>query len=172
MQDSEPLRYSGIAGGEVTARLTWQVIFVCTLLVGRPFWIIRDPFGGGYPPVLLFGAGAIVGFDDPTGGGGGAPWAMSPGAGPNPGFSIWRRISVRPSLSFWNSRQSLRILLVNVEVDGVGTRQLVVCRGFVVTAATLPCLCGASSIVEVASVVSSTAAVAIVALIGIASRNH
>src|SRR3954462_9068333 len=96
MQDSEPLRYSGMASGEVTTRLTWRVIFFCTLLVGRPFWIIRDPFGGGYPPAPLFGAGAIGGCDGPMGGGGGALWAMSPGAGagPNPGFIVWRRIWV------------------------------------------------------------------------------
>src|SRR4051812_30764572 len=105
MHDSEPLRYSGMTGGAATARLTWRVIFFCTLFVGRPFWIIRSPFGCGYPPVPLFGAGAIVRFDGPTGGGGGAPWAMSPGvgAGLNPGFMIWRRLWVRPSLSFWNS---------------------------------------------------------------------
>src|SRR3954470_816129 len=57
------------------------------------------------------------------------------------------------------------ILLVDVEVDGAGTQQLVVCRGFIVTAATLPSLCGASSVAEVASMVSSVAAVAIVASI-------
>src|SRR3954464_9582611 len=113
MQDSKPLRYPGMVGGAVTAKMTCRVTFFCTLLVGHPFWIIRDPFGGGYPPVPLFGAGAIAGFDGPTGGGGGAPWAMSPGAGagPNPGFTIWRRIWVRPSLSFWNSRQSLSMWL-------------------------------------------------------------
>src|SRR3954471_4010632 len=88
LQDSDPLRYSGMAGGVVRARLIWRVIFFCTLFVGRPFWIISAPFGGGYPCPPLFCAGAIGWSGPPAGGGGGAPCAISPGVGafPNLGF--------------------------------------------------------------------------------------
>src|SRR3954463_10989588 len=82
MQDSDPLRYSGIAGGVATAKLICRVIFFCTLFVGRPFWIIFSaPFGGGYPFPALFCAGATGWFGPPIGGGGGDPSAISPGAG-------------------------------------------------------------------------------------------
>src|SRR3954466_4377944 len=90
MQDSDPLRYSGMAGGVATARLICRVIFFCTLFVGRPFWIISAPFGGGYPCPALFCAGATGWFGPPAGGGVGAPCAISPGAGafPNPGVEL------------------------------------------------------------------------------------
>src|SRR4051812_26376395 len=86
MHDSKPLRYSGMAGGEVTAKMTWRVICFCTLLVGHPFYIIIDPNGGGYPSALLFCASAAAGCEGPLGGGSGAPWATTPRAGANPGF--------------------------------------------------------------------------------------
>ena len=40
MQDSLPLRYSVVDGGEFVAKLTWRVIAFCTRFEGRPFWII------------------------------------------------------------------------------------------------------------------------------------
>src|SRR3954471_13645157 len=114
MQDSDPLRYSGIAGGVATAKLICQVIFFCTLFVGRPFWIMFSaPFGGGYGTPMLFCAGATGWFWPPMGGGGGAPCAISPGAGvfPNAGIGACCLICTMPSLSFWNSRQSLSMWL-------------------------------------------------------------
>src|SRR3954466_1856884 len=113
MQDSDPLRYSGMAGGVATARLICRVIFFCTLFVGRPFWIISAPFGGGYPFPALFCAGATGWFGPPIGGGGGAPCSISHSAGafPNPGSGACCLIWAMLSLSFWNSRQSLSMWL-------------------------------------------------------------
>src|SRR3954469_15976081 len=114
MQDSDPLRYSWIAGGVATAKLICRVIFFCTLFVVCPFWIIFSaPFGGGYPFPALFYAGATGWFGPPIGGGGGAPSAISPGAGgfPNAGVGACCLICTMLSLSFWNSRQSLSMWL-------------------------------------------------------------
>lgn len=65
----------------------------------------------------------------------------------------------------------LTILFVDVEVDGAGTRQLVVRRRLIVAVATLPRLRGSSAITVVATVVSAVV-VAIITMIGVSNRNH
>src|SRR3954462_15097144 len=80
---------------------------------GAPLLDHQFSFRWGYPFPALFCAAVTGWFGPPTGGGGGAPCAISPGAGafPNAGIGACCLICTMLSLSLWNSRQSLSMWL-------------------------------------------------------------
>ena len=47
-----------VDGGECVANFTWRLMSFCTLLEGRPFWIIMVPMARGYG-VRPRGAGLV-----------------------------------------------------------------------------------------------------------------
>src|SRR4051812_7468843 len=63
------------------------------------------------------------------------------------------------------------ILLVDVEVDGVGTRQFIECGWLVIMVATLPWLCWPSAVTVIVTAIPAVV-VSILAMIGVANRDH